>query len=218
SHEVTKFNPTVKKTILQLDVIIDSSTAKDEIKKKSAIKNSKIAQEIVKKTTSVSMKQKSNLKSLFANVKTDIKKVTKDKVLNVKNSSIASRFKSKFEKEQKTKNVVLSQLSEDNENKSINNNVSIDKITDKQSPYYTKIYQLLSSRWNPTIFVNDLSAKVTIIIFNNGEFSYKFIQYSGNLGFDDQLSEFLDRETQKLYPVSPKNKTITIEIVFQSKG
>ena len=218
SHEVTKFNSAVKKTILQLDVIIDSPTDKEKIKIKSEIKNTEIAQDIVKKTTSVSMKQRSNLKSLFANVKTDIKFVSKDKVLNVNQSSIASRFKSQFEKEQKTKNVVLSKLSEDKDNKLIHKNVTMGKVKQKQDPYYAKIYQLLSSRWNPTIFLSDSSAKVSIIIFNNGEFSYKFIQYSGNLGFDNQLADFLERETQKTYPISPKNKTITIEISFQSKG
>ena len=218
SNEVTKINSAVKKTILQLDVIIESETTKEKLKIKSAIKNTNIAQKIVQKSESVSMKQRSNLKSLFAHVKTDIKNVSKEKVLNVKKSNIASRFKSKFEKKQKTKNVVLSNLSEDKENKSPNSNATMGKVSDKQDPYYAQIFQLLSSRWNPTIFVNDLTAKVTIIIFNNGRFSYKFIQYSGNLGFDEQLGEFLDYETQKTYPISPRNKTITIEISFQSKG
>lgn len=218
TKEVKQFDAPVTKTILQLDVIIDSPTDNENIKRKSVIKNTQIAQKVVKKTASVSMKQRSNLKSLFANVKTDIEKVSKEKVLNVKQSSISSRFKSQFEKEQKTKNVILSKLSEDKDNKLINRNVTMEKVTDKQDPYYSKIYQLLSSRWNPTIFLNDLTAKVTIIIFNNGEFSYKFIQYSGNLGFDNQLGNFLERETQKIYPISPKNKIITIEISFQSKG
>jgi len=151
-------------------------------------------------------------------VKTNIKKVSKDKVLNVKNSSIASRFKSKFEKEKKTKNIVLSKLTEKLESKSSNKNVMMDTSKDKQDPYYTKIYQILSTRWIPTIFADDLKAKVNIIIFNNGKFSFKFIQYSGNDGFDNQLKAFLNSETQKSYPVSPLNKTVNIEISFQSKG
>ena len=61
-------------------------------------------------------------------------------------------------------------------------------------------------------------AKVRIVIFNNGRFSYKFIQYSGNDGFDNQLKEFLSQETQRAYPVSPTNKPVNIEIQFQSKG
>ena len=219
TSEVKKINAPVKTTVLQLDVILDSNTQKKEkIAIKSTVKNQKIAKKVVKKTTSTSVKQRSNLKSLFANVKTDIKKVSKKKVLNVKNSSIASRFKSKFEKERKTKNIVLSKLTENVESKTNNKNITMDKSKDKQDPYYTKIYQILSSRWNPTIFMDDLKAKVNIVIFNNGKFSYKFIQYSGNDGFDNQLQAFLSNETQKTYPVSPLNKTVNIEISFQSKG
>ena len=219
TSEVKKINAAVKTTVLQLDVILDSNTEqKEKIAIKSTVKNQKIAKKVVKKTTSTSVKQRSNLKSLFANVKTDIKKVSKKKVLNVKNSSIASRFKSKFEKERKTKNIVLSKLTENIESKSSNKNITMDNSKDKQDPYYSKIYQILSSRWTPTIFMDDLKAKVNIVIFNNGKFSYKFIQYSGNDGFDNQLQAFLSRETQKTYPVSPLNKTVNIEISFQSKG
>ena len=35
---------------------------------------------------------------------------------------------------------------------------------------------------------------------------------------DNELRKFLEYETQRTYPVSPTNKTITIEISFQSKG
>lgn len=219
TSEVKKINAAVKMTVLQLDVILESkSEIKEKITIKSTVKNKEIAKKVVKKTTSVSMKQRSNLKSLFANVKTDIKKVSKNKVLNVKKSTIASRFKSKFEKEKKTKNIVLSKLTEKVESNSSNKNIMMDKTKDKQDPYYTKIYQILSSGWIPTIFADDLKAKVNIVIFNNGKFSFKFIQYSGNDGFDNQLKAFLSNETQKSYPVSPLNKTVNIEITFQSKG
>ena len=219
SNEVKKINPTFKNTVLQLDIILDTpSEVKDIVKIKSDVKNQEIAKKVVKKTSSTSIKQRSNLKSLFANVKTEVKEVSKKNVLNVKNSSIASRFKSKFEKERKTKNIVLSKLQESKQQKVKTKNVTMDKVADKQDPYYSKIYQMISSRWIPTIFENSLIAKVRIVIFNNGKFSYKFIQYSGNVGFDNQLKEFLNQETQKIYPISPTNKTVNIEIQFQSKG
>jgi len=219
TNDVKKINASIKQTVLQLDVVLETSNEKKEkITIKSNVKNRDIAKKVVKKTTSTSLKQRTNLKSLFANVNTKIKKTSKRKVSNVKSSSISSRFKSKFEKEKKTKNIVLSKLTENSQTKTDAKNVSIDKTKDNQDPYYTKIYQLLSSRWNPTIFANDLKAKVNIIIFNNGKFSFKFIQYSGNNGFDDQLKSFLSNETLKSYPVSPTNKTVNIEILFQSKG
>ena len=218
TNEVKKINATVKNTVLQLDVILDVAPSKEKIKIQSNQKNTKIAKKVVKKTTSSSIKKRTNLKSLFANVKTNVKSTSKDKVLNVKNSSISSRFKSKFEKERKTKKLVLSKLTENKVTKSANNTVTMEKSSENQDPYYSKIYQILSNRWQPTIFQNDLKVKVNIIIFNNGKFSYKFIQYSGNMGFDNQITEFLNNETLKKYPISPKNKTVNIEITFQSKG
>jgi len=218
TNEVKKINATVKNTVLQLDVILDVAPSKEKIKIQSNQKNTKIAKKVVKKTTSSSIKKRTNLKSLFANVKTNVKSTSKDKVLNVKNSSISSRFKSKFEKERKTKKLVLSKLTENKVTKTANNTVTMEKSSENQDPYYSKIYQILSNRWKPTIFQNDLKVKVNIIIFNNGKFSYKFIQYSGNMGFDNQITEFLNNETLKKYPISPKNKTVNIEITFQSKG
>lgn len=220
TSDVKKINATVKNTVLQLDVILDSSNdiKQETIKITSDVKNQDIAKKVVKKTTSSTIKQRTNLKSLFANVDTEVKDVSKKNVLNVKDSSISSRFKSKFDKERKTKNIVLSKLKNSEQIKMSNKNVTMDKVADNQDPYYSKIYQIISSRWLPTIFDNELIAKVSIVIFNNGKFSYKFIQYSGNDGFDNQLREFLDFETQKRYPISPTGKTVNIEILFQSKG
>jgi len=217
--EVTKIDATVKNTVLQLDVILETSDKIEEkITVKNKIQNQEIANKIVKKTTSASVKQKSDLKSLFANVKTNASKVSKENVSNVKKSSIASRFKSKFEKEKKRKNIVLSKLVDKVETKSSSKNVAMNNAQKEQDPYYSKIYQILSSAWRPTIFEDDLISKVNIVISNNGTFSYKFIQYSGNVGFDNQLKAFLNNETRKSYPVSPTNKTVNIEITFQSKG
>jgi len=219
TSEVKKVNAAIKTTVLQLDVVLETKKEiREKITIKSDIKNTKIAKKVVKKTTSSSLKQRSDLKSLFANVKTKASKVSKNKVLNVKKSSIASRFKSKFEKEKKTKNIVLSKLTEGAKKNTPNKSVSMEKSKDNQDPYYSKIYQIISSRWNPTIFADNLKVKVNIVISNNGKFSFKFIQYSGNEGFDNQIREFLSNETLKNYPISPSNKTVNIEISFQSKG
>jgi len=219
TNEVEKIEATVQNTVLQLDVILElNDDAEEKVTIKNEVQNQEIAKEVVKKTTSTSVKQRSDLKSLFANVKTQAKKVSKENSSNVKKSTIASRFKSKFEKEKKTKNIVLSKLKKNIETKASSKNVSMNNSKNEQDPYFSKIYQMLSSGWRPTIFENNLKAKVNIVIFNNGKFSYKFIQYSGNIGFDNQLKAFLSNETRKSYPVSPTNKTVNIEITFQSKG
>ena len=216
---VKKIDAVNKITVLQLDVILENDDViKEKIKIKSGVKNKEIAKKVVKKTTSVSMKQRSNLKSLFANVKTKAKKVRKTKVLNVKKSSISSRFKSKFEKEKKVKNVTLSNLIDNKKSQSSVKKIVLSESKNENDPYFSEIYQMLSSRWNPTVFVDELKAKVLITILNNGEFSFKFIQYSQNNGFNNQLKQFLYDESLNLYPINPNNKTTNIEILFQSKG
>jgi len=213
---VKKIDAISKSTILQLDIIIDQPK---DIKKQIKISSKDIISKkntVVKKSTSVSAKRKTNLKSLFANVKTKSAKVVKQKVMNVKESSIASRYKSKFEKVKKANNVSLKDL--DNSNRNNIKNVISSESKNESDPYYSKIYQLISSRWQPTIFFNNLKAKILISISNSGQFNYQFIQYSDNMGFDNQLKMFLDKEKLIQYPINPNNRSTKIEITFQSKG
>lgn len=216
-HNVKKIDAMSKNTVLQLDVILEEPIKSEQkINIKSGIQTKEIAKKVVKKTTSSSLKQKSDLKSLFANVKTSAKKVQKKEVSTVKKSKISSRFKSKFEKEKKVKDVVLSELLN---NQSVDvKKVVLNETQNETDPYFSKIYQMLSSRWNPTIFSDNLTAKVLISIQNNGIFSFKFIQYSQDTSFNAQLESFLDKEGLKRYPVNPSGKTTHIEITFQSKG
>jgi len=218
-------NSTVKKiavsnkiTILQLDIIMDQTKIKNkQVSTKEIIKNTKIAKKVVKKSASTSVKQRSNLKSLFANVKTNAKKVKKAKILNVKQSSISSRFKKKLEKEKKVKNLKLSKLIETKKKKSVTQNKNKLKTkNNKNDPYFTKINQMVHQSWQPTIYNKE--ATVIVTISAQGRFSYKFTKYSGDTIFDNQLRDYLNNETLKRYPISPMNKTVTIEIIFKSKG
>jgi len=215
AEAVKKIDARTKSTVLQLDVILNTPEDRTEkIDIKSGIKNKEIAKKVVKKTTSKSLKQRSDLKSLFANVKTSAKTVTKKNISTVKKSTISSRFKSKFEKERKVKDVVLSDLK--------NNSANIKKIvlsdtSNNSDPYLSRINEMLNSRWNPTIFADNLKAKVLVTIENNGIFRYKFIQYSQNIGYDNQLREFLGKESLRRYPVNPNGKATHIEITFVSK-
>jgi len=214
--DVKKIDSSKKITVLQLDVILDTDTDKPEkMDIKTKVKNKEIAKKVVKKTTSSSLKQRSDLKSLFADVKTSATKVTKKEVSKVKKSTISSRFKSKFEKERKVNSIVSPDLLK---NKSLNSQkVLMNQGENENDPYYSRVNQMLSSRWNPTIFSADLAAKISVVITSNGIFSFKFIQYSGNTGFDNQLRGFLEDESLKRYPVHPSRKTKVIEIIFKSE-
>ncbi len=218
NNNVKKIDAISKTTILQLDIILESpQIEKEKITIKSGVKNKEIAKNVVKKTTSVSMKQKTNLKSLFANVSTSAKKISKNKILNVKQSTISSRFKSKFEKEKKVNNVVLSNLVENKKTNTIVKKVVMSESKNEKDPYFSKINEILYTRWNPTIFSDNLIAKVLVTISSNGRFSYKFMQYATNIGFDQQLKEFLDKESLKIYPINSNGKIAQIEITFKSK-
>jgi len=206
-----------KQTVLQLDLILDTPKNSKQNMKTKTHKNTKIAKKIVKRTTSNSLKKKTDLKSLFADVKTTAKKVTKKSILNVKKNSVSSRFKSKFEKVKKVKNIVLSNLLK-NQNLNTVRKAVLNKTKNETDPYFSKIYQMLSSRWNPIVFSNNPTARVLVNITNNGIFSFNFIQYSGNVDFDRQLKDFLIGESLKKYPINPHKQTTNIEITFQSKG
>ncbi|MEA3513488.1 MAG: TonB C-terminal domain-containing protein [Campylobacterota bacterium] len=218
-NDVKKIDAIEKLTVLQLDLVFEEETTqKESLTIKTKTKVNKIENEVVKKTTSTSVKKRTDLKSLFANVKTSSKKVSKEKILNVKQSSIASRFKSKFEKDKKVENIKNSKLITKRSGIKKIENIQMNQSKESNDPYFSKIYQILSSRWIPTIFSDNIEAKVIISISSNGKFSYKFIQYSNNIGFDKQLKDFLEIESYKIYPINPTKKDTNIEILFQSKG
>jgi hypothetical protein len=215
--DAKKIDSSIKTTVLQLDVILEDPN--EEIKKISIEKNTikDISQEIVKKSKSVSIKERTDLKSLFANVDVKSKKVTKQNVANVKKSSIASRYKSKFEKDKKRKKISIDSLKKMENIKSVTQQSNVESKYD-EDPYYSKIHAMISARWNPVVFYKDQNAKVIITISNKGIFSYEFVQYSDNIGFDTQLKNFLNKEKLKYYPINPNNKSTKIEIIFKAKG
>jgi hypothetical protein len=215
---VKKIDTVNKTTVLQLDIVMEKAKTKEPVNIKTGIKPEKIAQKVVKKTSSVSVKKTTNLKSLFANVKTSVKKIPTKKVLNIKKSSIASRYKSKFEKEEKRKKVSLSNMIDvAKSNKPINKMVTTE-TNNESDPYFSQINQILSSRWNPIVFSQELQARVIVTILKDGSFRYKFINYSTNDNFNTQLEEFLKDESFKIYPANPNNKITNIEILFHTKG
>ncbi len=215
THNIKKIDSLSKTTVLQLDIVLEDP--KVEPKKMATLKESSNvdAPEIVKKSKSSSAKQRTNLKSLFSNVSTKAPQVAKKVITNTSKSTISSRFKSKFEKERKTEKLALNKLQE---RKSVSAPKQSSDAKNESDPYYSKIYDLMYQRWKPVVFNNDTEAKVLITISNNGTFSYQFIQYSNNIGFDNQLKKFLDEQTLASFPVNPNGKTTQIEILFQSKG
>jgi len=110
SNKIKKYDAATKETTIELNLIsftdktIPTDIAQTKIKK--SIKDEKTS--IVKQSTSKSITKTSTMKSLFAKTKIDAANISKDNILNIRSSSINSRFKSKFEKEKKIDNITNS--------------------------------------------------------------------------------------------------------------
>lgn len=209
-----KYDAVTKNTVLELDILITKDLKKD-LRNKTDSKDTEKAQEIVKKSKSITAKAKTSVKSLFANVKTQSKKVIEKEVLNVKKSEVSSRFKAKFEKQRKT-NVSVSKLLDN-----VKTKASVMPSSDsnnKNDPYFSKIYELLAQRWTPMRIIDELSAKVLVIITNDGEFDYRFITNSSNQTFNRSLEEFLEEQKLVTYPTHNKGRVTRIEVIFKAKG
>ncbi len=216
-NNVEKFDSFSKNTVLELDIVMEENKIETvkHFKSQRTRKDSKIAKKVVKKSTSTSAKQRSDLKSLFAKVKTKARVVKKQKISNVKKSSMTSRFKSKFEKQKQTTNKSLSKLLDSQKlNNKKKNTGDAKNASDK---YISKIYELLHNRWQPLLIVDGLSTKVIITIDSDGGFGYKILQYSGDDSFDNQLVLFLEEQKNEIFP-KPEKSLIEIEVIFTAKG
>ena len=218
SHDIKKFDAISKVTVLELDIVLESINEKDTIKvrNKTDDKDTEKSSEIVKKSTSTSAKKTSDLKSLFANVNAEAPKIAKEEILNIKKSTVTSRYKSEFEKQQKSQNISVSKLLDSVQSKS--STIVPTDTKQKNDKYYSKIYELLASRWNPMLIIDGLFAKVIVTIYSDGRFEYKFLTYSGNIQFDDSLKSFLESETSRIYPPHKKGNKTDIEIIFKAEG
>ena len=201
-----------KTTVLELELI---STKADEKKvaKKSTVKE----QELVKKSTSRSTKKTVDFKSLFANVKTTSKEVVEKEVNAVNESLDPSRFKSKFQKQKKSDNAVVSKLLND-----VKTATNMPKTTatsnGKEHVYFSKIKEILWQRWNPRLLDEGLEVKVLVMITNDGIFDYRVMKYSNNQRFDESLKEFLNTQKNEQFPTHNINSKVDIIINFKSEG
>jgi len=214
--KVKKYNSKIKETIIEINLVtIDTKKViKHDNNKKQLQKKEKI---IINKSASNDVKIKTNLKSLFANVKTKAIKIKKNKILNIKENKIQSRFKSKYKNDIKTKKLKISKLKKINKNNIKKNiNTKNDDIFDK---YYSKIKLLILTRWykNPIYNTDSYLIKVYININTKGQFNFNIIKYSGNIEIDNTINKFLTKQKNIIYPVSKDNKSKTILINFMNE-
>ncbi|MGB9801903.1 MAG: energy transducer TonB [Arcobacter sp.] len=213
TSDVKKFDAFNKTTTIELSILLDKDSK--IINKESHKEKSKTIDKVVEKSKSISAKQQNSVKSLFANVKDTSENVIENSVNNVVKSEVASRFKAKFEKERKSEKLSVSTLLNNVKSKAsvMPSNESKNSI----DPYYSKIYELLAKRWNPSLVGDDLFAKVLVIITNDGKFDFRFLKYSGNEFFDKSLTSFLNEQVNITYPEHDKGSEVKIEVIFKSE-
>lgn len=203
-----------KTTVLELE-LISTNSEKRTLAKKSEPKK---VQEVVKKSTSKSAKQKSvDAKSLFAKVKTKAKKVVEKEVNTVKETIDPSRFKSKFQKQKKTDNTNVSKLLNDTKTATNMPKTSSSGKGEKHE-YFSKIKEILWQRWNPRLLEEGLIVKVLVMITNDGRFDYRIMKYSKDERFDESLKEFLETQKNESFPTHKINTKVDIIINFKSEG
>lgn len=214
-HNVKKIDAFSKATVLELNFVVDTKPKEEEKTVQATVmKNTEKSQEEVKQSASKSLKVTSaNVQSLFAKVSVDAP-AKKEVVTNTEKNVVMSKFKAEVEKQTKSETSV-SKLLENVKQSSSKLTVSDNK--NESDPYYSKVYELLASRWSPRIDIDDLAAKVLITIYSDGRFEFSFLKYSGNGAFDDDLSNFLTEQTMVLYPPHDKGNKTSIEITFKSK-
>lgn len=207
-----KFDSFSKTTVLELELITTKSD-QQRVAKKSDSK----AEEVVKKSTSISNKQKADFKSLFANVETKAPKVVEKDINNVQEALDPSRFKSKFQKQKKSDNNSVSKLLNDvNTTAKMPNLDSSDK--GETHEYFSKIKEILWQRWNPRLLESGLTVKVLVMITNSGSFDYRIVKYSSDERFDESLKEFLETQTNEQFPTHNIDSKVDIIINFKSEG
>lgn len=217
TNNVKKFQSVSKNTVLELDLIIEKpKDIKQNINKSVQKTVTKESKKVVKKSTARSAKQRTDLKSLFARVSTKATKVKTKKVMNVRSNSVNSRFKSKYQKEKKVKNLKVSKLLDV---KSKNNSSKPKTVSNKGNydEYYSKINSIILTRWYnyPLHTSRDYLVVAEITIDDKGKFSYHVLSLSGDDSVDNAVKLFLENQLLEKYPVSPDNDIKTIRINFK---
>lgn len=212
--KVIKISPYANETVIQLDVVVDPLSVKKN--QPAKIEPKKIVKEEVEKTTSRSPRKIADFKSLFANVKTEATKVSKETVNNAKANPNPTKYKAKMIREKRNDLNINKSLNSINETSS---KLSMSMQSQhKNDPYYSKIYEIIASRWNPMFVVDGLTATVIITINNQGNFRYRFKKRSSDEAFNASLKQFLESQTVESYPPYEKGRSTNIEVVFKSKG
>lgn len=214
--DITKISSFNKNTAIELDLTLLEE--KKDIKQTQFEKKT-VKEEIPQEEKSASREtvtKKVDTRSLFANVST-VAPVVKETVTNQKSVEVSSTRKATFEKEERAQ--VSKNISKTLENVNLNPTSSLSPPSDANvDEYYSLIYDILASRWNPASLKDNLFADVIITIYKNGKFNYSIISKSGDSNFDASLERFLNSQLNQKFPEHTKGDKTTLKVTFKTKG
>ncbi|QOG11757.1 TonB C-terminal domain-containing protein [Arcobacter sp. FWKO B] len=210
---VTAFN---KNTAIELDISLIEEKAQPKAKFEKPIEK-KEEIPIEEKSASKATVTTTDMKSLFANVTTQTQNVIKQDVVQKESVKVASVFKSSFEKESRSE--ISTNVSKRLDNVNINPTSSLSPPSDAViDEYYSLIYEILASKWQPSIIKENLSSDVIITIYKNGKFAYNIISKSGDSNFDVSLERFLNNQLNVKFPEHNKGEKTSLKVTFKTKG
>jgi protein TonB len=173
-------------------------------------------QKVLKKEGSLSIKEKTNFKSLFKDLDPTLQKTTKQNEVQTKNrTEVASRkYGQKVVNKEATKSTseIVKQLDD------IKKTNIIDKTNGKYNEYYAKIKKILTTKYNRAIRIKgEYTAVVNVTIDNLGNLDYHIVKLAEDSGYNTQLKIFLDQmKLEKFPPFEDGLKTI-IKIDFKTE-
>jgi len=216
-----KMNPDVNKDSIAFDVIIKND--KNKMIKKQIVQK-KLARSYLKstltqQTLSKKAKTTSSVDDLFANLDEKYDNVIEKKASNSDYSKVASKKKAKLNEQAKYSSKDVADILNSIDETFSPSSGLLQSDSKQTNAYYAKIRKILASRWSPLSSMSgDIHAMVVVKIDADGTFSYKFLSYSLDDMFNENLILFLDSQTTQKYPVYKNGETVVIEVKFGIKG
>lgn len=164
-----------------------------------------------------------SIEDLFESVETKDLTYSSNQKVQDDNPKIDENFLKKINKRTniKAKNVALKQKKLDLDLKTpvLNqdqNSSKKEKLSGIKNAYYSKLYDLLYSGWQPYGYGEQL-AIIIIEVHSNGVFTYHVKQWSASTMFNQTLQAYLESLRSKTFPLPESGKSIRVKVNFISK-
>lgn len=192
------------------EVSITQREVEDVAPPKPVEQEVKKQEEIVEKIGGNTMQEVTDINSLFDEVEENIIKENSKEVNSVKKTVVSTKLGKLKTRESNDAQNLLSSL------KATENRVYVETNDGEVDEYFSKVHEIIASRWNPQDGEEGLSTKIVLNIDKYGKLTaYEILDKSGNTSFDKRFVNFL--ESLKKISFGLNDKDSTIKFVFKVK-